>query len=101
VTPKLCAATAVLAVAAVGAGGDAEAARRHCNVQAYETVTITSARNMTCRAAKRDLRASKDVTRRRFTSAGGFHCKRIRGGTLAGEWRCVRGSRAYRYAFGD
>jgi hypothetical protein len=47
------------------------------------------------------VRASKYVTRRRFTSAGGFHCKRIRGGALAGEWRCVRGSRAYRYAFGD
>jgi hypothetical protein len=56
---------------------------------------------MTCRAAKRDLRAYKASYKRHFVTPGGFHCNRVSGGSLGGQWRCVKGRKAYRFEFGD
>ncbi len=31
----------------------------------------------------------------------GYHCRRLTGGQLGGEWRCTRGRRIVRFSFGD
>jgi hypothetical protein len=39
--------------------------------------------------------------KRHFTTPGGFACSRVSGDRLGGQWRCVKGNRAYRFEFGD
>jgi hypothetical protein len=89
--------------ASAGAGSLAGAsAVRDCDHSAYGTnVIISSARNMTCRAAVRDMRRYKGPIYRRFRTPGGFSCYRVSGMAYGGQWRCVRGSRAYRFEFAD
>ena len=73
-----------------------------CDVFAHEpNLKITSARNMTCRRAVREMRRYRGSVRRRFRTPGGFACTRVSGGELGGQWRCVRRSRAFRFEFGD
>jgi hypothetical protein len=73
-----------------------------CHVYAhYPNVLISSARNMRCRAAARDTRRYRRPIYRRFRTPGGFRCARVSGGPLGGQWRCVRGRKAYRFEFGD
>ena len=95
-------ATAVLAVAGAAAPAEAPAAVRDCNTFAhYPNTKISSARNMTCRAARRDLKRYRGPIKRRFRTPGGFRCTRVSGGELGGQWRCMNGGRAYRFEFGD
>ena len=80
----------------------APAAVRDCHTYAYyPNVLISSARNMSCRAAKRDMRRYKRPIYRRFRTPGGFRCRRVSGTSYGGQWRCTRGIRAYRFEFGD
>jgi hypothetical protein len=73
-----------------------------CDVFAsFPNVKISSARNMTCRAAARDMRSYRGNVDRRFRTPGGFTCVRVSGGRLGGQWRCVRRAAAYRFEFGD
>ena len=72
-----------------------------CNVTASETQVISSARNMTCRAASRDLRRYRGHITSSFHTPGGFRCRQVSGQRLYGQWRCVNGSRAYRFDFLD
>ena len=67
----------------------------------YPNTLISSARNMTCRAAARELRRYRGSIHRRFRTPGGFQCRRVSGGRLGGQWRCVKGTRAFRFEFGD
>ncbi len=64
-------------------------------------IVISSARNMRCRAAERDMERYRGPIRRRFKTPGGFRCLRVSGGAYGGQWRCVKGGRAYRFDFGD
>ncbi len=57
--------------------------------------------NMTCQAAKRDMKRHKKGISRTFRTPGGFRCRRVSGGELGGRWRCVKGAKAYRFEFGD
>jgi hypothetical protein len=94
-------AAAVLSGLAFGAGS-AEAAVVDCHVWAkYPNTMISSARNMTCRAAANDMRSYRGQIYRRFKTPAGFVCQRVSGGQFGGQWRCVRGNRAYRFEFGD
>ena len=78
------------------------AAVRDCNVYAYyPNVRISSARNMTCRRARRDFRRYGKPIGRRFRTPGGFRCRQVSGSRYGGQWRCVNGGRAYRFEFGD
>ena len=52
---------------------------------------ISSARNMFCRTARRDLRRHRAPIGFRFRTPGGFSCKRVSGNALGGQWRCVKG----------
>ena len=95
-------AAATAAPASTPKGSARAAAVRDCNVFAhYPNTKITSARNMSCRAARAELRRHRGSIRRRFRTPGGFTCRRVSGGELGGQWRCTRGTRAFRFDFGD
>ena len=79
----------------------AQARVRGCRVLVEETQLVTSARNMSCASAARDLRLTGYKAERSYRSHGGFHCRRLSGTDLSNTVRCERGVRAYRYAFGD
>jgi hypothetical protein len=72
-----------------------------CHARADFNLLISSARNMRCRNAARELRRYKGSIKRRFTTPHGFHCKRASGGRLAGQWRCARRTKAFRFEFSD
>ena len=73
-----------------------------CHVWAkYPNTLISSARNMTCKAAAREMRSYRGQISRTFGTPGRFRCSRVSGGTFGGQWRCVRGTRAFRFEFGD
>ena len=91
-----------LASTSVGQAAGAPDAVRRCHVFVhYPNTLISSVRNMTCRAAARELRRYRGSIHRRFRTPGGFRCGRVSGGTLGGQWRCVRGGQAFRFEFGD
>jgi hypothetical protein len=73
-----------------------------CHVYAhFPNVLISSARNMTCRRAARDMRRYRGSIKRRFRTPGGFRCTQQSGVPEGGQWRCVKRHRAYRFEFGD
>lgn len=72
-----------------------------CHIAADPNIFVSSARNMSCRAAVHDIRRYRHSISRRFTTPVGFHCQRVSGAALEGQWRCVRGVRAYRIEFAD
>jgi hypothetical protein len=91
-----------IASTAVGSAAGAPDAVRRCHVFVhYPNTLISSVRNMTCRAAARELRRYRGSIHRRFRTPGGFRCGRVSGGRLGGQWRCVRGAQAFRFEFGD
>ena len=99
---RIAAITALLSVAAGMNAGAADAKVRNCHSWAsYPNVLISSARNMKCKTAKKDMRRYKGSIKKHFTTPGGFHCHRVSGGRLGGQWRCVKGRKAYRFEFGD
>jgi hypothetical protein len=81
--------------------GAAPSRVRDCAAKADFNLEISSARNMRCQTAKRDLRRHKGSIGFRFHTPGGFACMRVSGTSLAGQWRCVRGRKAYRFEFSD
>jgi hypothetical protein len=91
----------VLLMAAAAPSGAAPSRVRDCAAKVDFNVEISSARNMSCRAAKRDLRRHKGSIGFRFRTPGGFRCTRVSGSSLAGQWRCVKGRKAYRFEFSD
>jgi hypothetical protein len=98
------AACAMTAVVLLGSAAPAEAAPtklRDCNTRADFNLLISSARNMFCRTARRDLRRHRGSISFRFNTPGGFACTRAAGTELAGQWRCVKGRKAYRFEFAD
>ncbi|MEA2442084.1 MAG: hypothetical protein QOH76_3508 [Thermoleophilaceae bacterium] len=93
---------ATTVILSIAAGADvADAKVRTCHSSSSANVQVSSARNMTCKKARRDIRRYRGSIKRRFTTPGGFKCHRVSGNRLGGQWRCVKGSRAYRFEFGD
>jgi hypothetical protein len=98
------AASGISAVVLLGSAAPAEATPaklRDCNTRAEFNLVISSARNMFCRTARRDLRRHRGSIAFRFSTPGGFGCMRVSGNALAGQWRCVKGRKAYRFEFAD
>src|SRR3954454_25125637 len=93
--------TALLAMPAAAGAAPSAAKVRSCNAAVDFNIKISSARNMTCKAAKREQKSYKGSISRKFTTPGGFHCKRVSGAPEGGQWRCHKGERAYRFEFGD
>jgi hypothetical protein len=80
---------------------EAPAKLRSCHTRADFNLLISSARNMRCKTARRDLRRHVGSISFRFRTPGGFRCKRVSGNALAGQWRCVKKRKAYRFEFSD
>jgi hypothetical protein len=74
---------------------------RDCNHKVDFNLQITSARNMRCRAARRVMRRHDAPIARHFEAPNGFHCDLAEGRAISGIWRCTRGVKAFRFAFGD
>jgi hypothetical protein len=99
-TATLATAVVVL-LASVAPSGAAPARLRSCHTRADFNLLISSARDMSCRTARRDLRRHHGSIAFRFRTPGGFRCTRVSGTALAGQWRCVKGHKAYRFEFSD
>jgi hypothetical protein len=91
----------VVLLGTVAPSGAAPSRLRSCSAKADFNLEISSARNMRCRTARRDLRRHKGSIGFRFRTPGGFRCTRVAGNALAGQWRCVKGRKAYRFEFSD
>jgi hypothetical protein len=95
---------ALVLTAAPAISAPARTAEVHdCHVySSYPNVLISSARNMSCRSAKSEMRSYRGSINYRFTTPRqGFRCRRVSGQELGGQWRCTRDSRAFRFDFGD
>ena len=79
----------------------ARAALHDCNIQATNTATISSARDMSCQRAAKEMRDYRGQISRRFTTPARLLCTRVSGGPLAGPWRCVHRNKAFRFEFAD
>ena len=89
-------------LAAAATATPAAAAVKDCRALVSDGTSITSVRDMSCKAAKRDLKGYDGSFKRRFSTPGGFKCKRVAGIAISGEWRCAHADgRAYRFTFGD
>ena len=74
---------------------------RDCNHAVDFNLKITSARNMRCRAARRVMRRNDRSIAPNFNAPNGFRCSLVEGRPISGIWRCTRGVKAFRFAFGD
>jgi hypothetical protein len=79
----------------------AHASLHDCDLEATNTATISSARDMSCETAAKEMKAYRGNISRTFKTPGGFACARVSGGPLAGQWRCVKGHKAFRFEFTD
>ena len=100
-TRAACVMTAVVLLGSAMPAPAAPAKLRSCDTRADFNLHISSARNMFCRTARRDLRRHNAPIAFRFRTPGGFRCMRVSGNALAGQWRCVKGRKAYRFEFSD
>ena len=98
------------AVAAVAATASAPAAPvaapssvAQCHTLVYKSgpVFVTSARNLTCLAAKREQARYKWTGKNTFRTPGGYSCKPSGRGAIGYQIRCAKGTKAYRIEFAD
>jgi hypothetical protein len=94
----IAAAVAALLLAVVPS---ARASLRDCDITATNTATISSARDMSCERAAKEMRDYKGQISRRFTTPAKFTCTRVSGGQFGGQWRCVHKNKAFRFEFRD
>jgi ABC-type molybdate transport system substrate-binding protein len=99
-TSSLGAVAAATVLALVPAGA-AQAKVVDCSVYAKAPNTkITSARGMTCADAASVMKAYRGQIGRTFV-AQHFRCTQVSGSQFGGQWRCVRGAKAFRFDFKD
>lgn len=73
-----------------------------CSVRVSKAIVVTSARGLACTAASRDQERYEGEIPRMFRTPGRFACTKISGGSApGGQWRCVRGTLAYRFDLSD
>jgi hypothetical protein len=89
-----------LAAWPASAGARADVVRT-CNHKVDFNLKITSARNMRCRAARGVMRRHEGSIARHFDAPDGFRCNLVEGRPISGIWRCTKGRKAFRFAFGD
>lgn len=90
--------TALLALVPAGV---AHAAVVDCSTYSdFPNTKISSARGMTCAAAVKVMKSYKGDISRTFTVQS-FRCTQVSGSQYGGQWRCVRGARAFRFEFKD
>jgi hypothetical protein len=67
----------------------------------FPNTLISSARNMTCKAAVTEMKRYHGQIFRRFRTPARFVCTRVSGIPEGGQWRCLRGTQAFRFEFRD
>lgn len=86
---------------ALGVASTASGAVITCMAPGKRVVEVTSARNMTCLAAREDIDSFTDPFAPSFKTPGGYECTRIVEKTdpsnRVSTWRCAKGSKAYRF----
>jgi hypothetical protein len=98
VSLRVAAGAAVLALVPAGA---AEAKVVDCSTYSdYPNTMISSARGMTCAAAVKIMKSYRGEISRTF-AVQTFRCTQVSGSQYGGQWRCVRGARAFRFEFKD
>ncbi len=100
---RLLALIAIAAVTALALPGTsaAQSVVRSCNHAVDFNLKIVSARNMTCRAARRVMRRNDRSIGTNFRVPNGFRCRLKQGSPLGGIWRCTNGPKAFRFDFAD
>jgi hypothetical protein len=92
---------AALAAALLLVPATARASLHDCDIQATNTATISSSRDMSCATAASEMKRYRGEISRTFKTPGGFACTRVSGGQFGGQWRCVKGHKAFRFEFAD
>jgi hypothetical protein len=92
----IAAAAALLTVPA-----SAHASLHECDVQATNTATISSSRDMSCASAAKEMKRYRGNISTTFTTPGSYACRRVSGGQFGGQWRCVKDHKAFRFEFRD
>lgn len=99
---KTIAGVAALLASAVALPATASAAVVTCSTYSdYPNVRISSARGMTCSAARDVMKAYRGDYAKTFKAPRGFSCRRVSGVPEAGQWRCTRKAQAFRFDFKD
>jgi len=92
----------ILAVLALPATADAASRVVSCHTYADEpNLLISSARGMSCSAARDVMKRYRGDISRTFKAPSGFACRQVSGVAEGGQWRCTRGARAFRFEFKD
>ena len=79
----------------------ASASLHDCDLEATKTATISSARDMSCETAGKEMRTYKGEISKTFKTPGAFTCTQVSGCQFGGQWRCVKGHKAFRFEFAD
>jgi hypothetical protein len=79
----------------------ASASLHDCDLKATNTATISSARDMSCETGAREMKRYRGEISKTFKTPGGFACSQTSGGQFGGQWRCVKGHKAFRFEFAD
>lgn len=94
------AAAAIAALALIPAAA-AQAKVVDCSTYSdYPNTKISSARGMTCAAAVKVMKSYKGDISKTF-KVQGFTCGQVSGSQYGGQWRCVKGAKAFRFEFKD
>jgi hypothetical protein len=91
----------IAAAAALCLPATAGASLHDCDLKATNTATISSSRDMSCQTGAKELQRYRGDISRTFKTPGGFTCTRVSGIDLGGQWRCVKGHKAFRFEFAD
>jgi hypothetical protein len=73
---------------------------KKCNKRLDANLKITAAKDVSCRGAKRVMARYDGQIKRKFSTSG-YSCKRVKGSSLSGVWRCKKSNKAFKFAFGD
>ena len=92
---------AAAAASLLAAPASAHASLHSCDLQATNTATISSARDMSCDTAAREMKRYRGEISKTFKTPGDFACERVSGAQFGGQWRCTRGHKAFRFEFRD
>jgi hypothetical protein len=79
----------------------ASASLHDCDLKATNTATISSARDMSCETGASEMKRYRGEISKTFKTPGGFACSQTSGGQFGGQWRCVKGHKAFRFEFAD
>jgi hypothetical protein len=66
----------------------------------YPNTKISSARGLSCASAVKIMKSYQGDISKSF-KVGGYACGQVSGSQFGGQWRCVRGAKAFRFEFKD